>query len=148
MSRTVASGEHVRCLEIHPESTATRLAGRAGQVRPLVAADMNKHSHQPHPLDGLIDLLCDRIADRVAVRLQPIPEQDAWLDLSDAAEYLRLHPDTLRKRAKAGLIPFEQDAPRCRLFFRRTDLDAWRHVGSVPARLADVADLASRRASQ
>jgi hypothetical protein len=115
-----------------------------------VAGDMNKHSQQPHPLeavDGLIDLVCDRLADRVVARLQPTPQQDAWLDLSDAAEHLGLHPDTLRKRAKAGFIPFKQDAPRCRLFFRRADLDAWRHAGGVPARLADVADLASRRAS-
>jgi excisionase family DNA binding protein len=109
---------------------------------------MDKHSQQPHlsaAVDALIDLLSDRIADRVIARLEPRPEQDTWLDLSNAADYLGLHSDTLRKRARAGLIPFEQEAPGCRLFFHRTDLDAWRHAGGAPARIANVADLASRR---
>ncbi len=114
----------------------------------MLAADMDKDSQRSHlsgAVDGLIDLLSDRIADRVAARLEPKPEHDFWLDLSDAAKYLGLHRDTLRKRAKAGLVPFRQDAPGCRLFFNRADLDAWRHAGGAPARIADVADLASRR---
>jgi hypothetical protein len=81
----------------------------------------------------------------VVARLGQQQEQDGWLDLREAAKYLGLHPDTLGKRARAGLIPLEQDGPGCRMYFRRSDLDASRHAGGAPVRLAHVADLSSKR---
>jgi hypothetical protein len=53
-------------------------------------------------------------------------DRDEWLDLASAARHLRVHPDTLRKRAKRGLVPYEQAGLGCRIYFRRSDLDAWR----------------------
>src|ERR1700691_5510876 len=59
-------------------------------------------------VDDLLDRLADRVADRIIAGLGPQREQDAWLDLASAAERLGLHPDTLRKRAKAGLVPLSR----------------------------------------
>ena len=97
-------------------------------------------------LDPLLDVLADRIAERIAARLEAgASAQDDWLSLPDAAAYLGLHRDTLRKRAKAGLVPFEQDGDRCRMYFRRSDLDAWRRAGGGPAWLTSLAKVASTR---
>lgn len=101
----------------------------------------------PAAIEGLVDLLADRLADRVLDRLRPASDADPWLSLADAAEHLGLHRDTLRKHAKAGLISFEQEAPGCRIFFRRADLDAWRQAGGAPARLAQVAHLPPKRST-
>lgn len=90
-------------------------------------------------VDDLLDRLADRVADRIIAGLGPQREQDAWLDLASAAERLGLHPDTLRKRAKAGLVPFEQDGPGCRMYFRPSDLDAWRHLGGAIAWRSNLA---------
>jgi excisionase family DNA binding protein len=57
------------------------------------------------------------------------------MDTRRAAEYVGVHTDTLRKLAAAGKVPYEQAGPRCKLYFRRSDLDRWRSaVGSLKAR--------------
>jgi excisionase family DNA binding protein len=84
----------------------------------------------------------------VLAGLRSQPDQDDWLDLTRAAEHLGVHPDTLRKRAKAGLVPFEQDGPGCRVYFRRADLDGWRHAGGAPAQRSRMAERVSARASE
>ena len=80
------------------------------------------------------------IARRVAELLR---ENEAagpvWLDSRDAAEYLGVNRDTLRKLAAAGAIPSEQDGPSCKRYFRRDELDQWRQSGGKPARLRRVA---------
>jgi excisionase family DNA binding protein len=49
---------------------------------------------------------------------------------------LGIHRDTLRKLAAEKAIPSEQDGPNCKLYFRRSDLDAWRLAGGRPRHLA------------
>lgn len=93
-------------------------------------------------LGPLVDVLADRFADRVAERLaSPIDGStgDGWLDVAAAADYIGMHKDTLRKAARARRIPFEQDGPGCKLYFRRPDLDRWRRDGGGPAHLREVA---------
>jgi excisionase family DNA binding protein len=103
------------------------------------------------PIDQVIDALADRVAERVCSRLAQIgPEPDNWLDITQAAAHLGLHQDTVRKRAKAGAIPYEQDGVGCRIYFRRSDLDRWRLEGGASTaigRLADVTDRRLRHAS-
>ena len=48
---------------------------------------------------------------------------DPWYGSAEAAQYLGMNRDTLRKLATAGAIPSEQDAPGCKRYFRRSDLD-------------------------
>lgn len=99
---------------------------------------------------SLLDALLDQIADRVAARLAVSVDQhgcdrqeDEWLDARHAAEYLGVHRDTLRKLAAEHAIPAEQDGPNCKLYFRKSDLDAWRRGGGRPRHLATRLHLAA-----
>jgi excisionase family DNA binding protein len=67
----------------------------------------------------------DELAERIAERLRE-PEEDHWLTTREAAEYLRIHPVTLRRLAAERRVPFIQECPGCALHFRRSDLDARR----------------------
>lgn len=89
-------------------------------------------------LSGLADLVAARVIDRLAR-----PDNaagDDWLDTRDASEYLGIHRDSLRRLAAERTIPAEQAGAGCKLFFRRSDLDAWRRRGS-----ASVVGIRSRR---
>jgi excisionase family DNA binding protein len=90
-------------------------------------------------LDWLADRIVAAVADRVGDGLAE--QRDEWLDSREAAEYLGLHRDTLRRLAAARAIPSEQDGPRCKLFFRRAALDEWRQSGGRARHLTAVADL-------
>jgi excisionase family DNA binding protein len=48
------------------------------------------------------------------------------MDAHEAAAYLGMHRDTVRKLATQRSIPVHQDGPRCKLYIRRDELDAWR----------------------
>ena len=85
-------------------------------------------------LEQLLAQLADYVADRVAARLMA-PRRasvDAWLDTRRAAEYLGIGRDSLRRLAAERAIPTEQAGVGCKLYFRRSDLDAWRCSGSAP----------------
>lgn len=89
---------------------------------------------------GILDALIAQIADQVGARLSQqasasADSADEWLDSRHAAEYLGVHRDTLRKLAAERAIPSEQDGPGCKLYFRRSELDAWRHGGGRPRHL-------------
>ncbi len=78
------------------------------------------------------------MADRLAAAANALAaprssREDEWLDSRHAAEYLGIHRDTLRKLAAERAIPTEQDGPDCKLYFRRSDLDAWRRSGGEAA---------------
>jgi excisionase family DNA binding protein len=96
----------------------------------------------------LIDALIERLAERIATAIAgylPGPCADVvdeWLDSRQAAEYLGLHRDTLRRLAAARAIPSEQDGRGRKLFFRRSTLDEWRRSGGRARHLAAVADAA------
>ncbi|MHB1568661.1 MAG: helix-turn-helix domain-containing protein [Solirubrobacteraceae bacterium] len=96
---------------------------------------------------SLLDALIDQIAECVAARLagdgglslvSESHDADEWLDSRHAAAYLGIHRDTLRKLAAERAIPAEQDGPNCKLYFRRSDLDAWRRSGGRPRHLAST----------
>lgn len=91
-------------------------------------------------LNDLLDHFADQIAARLSLRIGLEREPDSWLDLKSAAAHLNMHPDTLAKAARARRIPVEQERPGCRMYFRRSDLDAWRQTGGASAHLARVAD--------
>lgn len=94
-------------------------------------------------IDAVFDCLIDRLAAAVATRLTAMGGgEDDWLDSRQAAEYLGLHRDTLRRLAAARAIPAEQDGRGCKLFFRRAALDEWRCGGGRVPHLAAVRDAA------
>ncbi len=57
---------------------------------------------------------------------QEKPQHGHWLDTEQAANYLGVHPVTLRKLAANGRVPFEQDKPGAKLWFEASRLDSWR----------------------
>jgi excisionase family DNA binding protein len=78
-------------------------------------------------VDQLLGQLADLVADRLATRLAaPADLADEWLDTRNAADYLGVHRDTIRRLAAERAVPTEQEGPGCKLYFRRSDLAAWR----------------------
>jgi excisionase family DNA binding protein len=89
------------------------------------------------PDSSLIDQLLGRIADLVVDRLMARSENETeqpneWLDAREAAAYLGIHRDTLRKLAAERAVPVHQDGPGCKLYFNRDELDDWRRSGRAP----------------
>jgi len=75
---------------------------------------------------GSLDLVADAVASRVAARLtQPCDTTDGWMDSADAARYIGRSISSLHKLTAARRIPFSQDGPGAKCFFRRSDLDDW-----------------------
>lgn len=82
--------------------------------------------------DEALDLLADRLAPRIKMRLSDQADRDvsdAWLDSKRAAAYLGVSANALHKLTAARAIPFEQDGPGCKCWFRRAELDQWRRGG-------------------
>jgi len=80
-------------------------------------------------LDALDDDGLDRLAAKVAGRLVGPPSppiEDGWIDAKQAAAYLGTTVSSLWKLTAAREIPFSQDGPGCKCWFKRSQLDAWR----------------------
>ena len=133
-SRARSHSKRAARLELVPS------AGRAGPGEHSVSAPSVQFADlAPSMFDRLIDQLADRLAAAVAERLGcQDTTGDEWLDSRHAAEYLGVHRDTLRKLAAERAIPSEQDGPGCKLYFRRSALEAWRRCGGQPRHLATV----------
>ena len=63
------------------------------------------------------------LRDRLARALNA---DDPWLDVKHGAAYIGASPNALRKAADRRELPFAQDAPGCKMWFRRSALDAYR----------------------
>lgn len=68
---------------------------------------------------------------------------DGWLDAAGAAEYLGMPKTALHKLTAAREVPFEQDGPGCKLYFKRSDLDTWRRQEAVAE--VDMSNATPRR---
>ena len=82
--------------------------------------------------DGALDVLAGRLAPRLAPN-QPTSDRppDDWLDARGGAAYVGLSLNALHKLTAARAIPFHQDGPGCKLWFRRAELDSWRTAGGA-----------------
>jgi len=84
--------------------------------------------------DAALDVLAERLAPRLANQLAPRTTfEEGWLDSKGAASYLGITVNALHKPTAARAIPFEQEGPGCKCWFKRSDLDRWRQAGSVRA---------------
>jgi excisionase family DNA binding protein len=77
--------------------------------------------------EATLDSLAARLTPRIAERLGQ--GDDSWLSTREAASYLGLSVDAPHNLTAARSIPFEQDAPGCKLWFQRSELDRWRRGG-------------------
>ena len=87
--------------------------------------------------DGILDAIVAAVVARAIELLGAQLEQEAWpewMSVEKAAKYLDVSPERLRKLQARREIPFHQEAPGCRVFFRRHDLDDWMSGFRMPAR--------------
>lgn len=123
-------------------------AGETGAMPRGRAASLSRLRDRGCDDGSVIELLIDRLVEQVAAAVVARLENDSanrgdeWFDSAQAAEYLGLHRDTLRRLAAARAIPTEQDGRGCKLFFRRSALDEWRQSGGRVRHLAALADAA------
>jgi excisionase family DNA binding protein len=97
-------------------------------------------SGPPVPTLALDRDTVEALAEAVAARVEALAErarEDGWMTSAEAARYLAVPISTLRKWTAAGAVPFSQDMPGGRCYFKRGELDRWRGeagrgVGSSP----------------
>lgn len=81
-------------------------------------------SLDPEQLDALAEKVASRLASRLGAQGQPA---EGWMDTREAVTYLGLpSAHALHKLTSERRIPFSQEKPGARCYFRRSDLDAWR----------------------
>jgi excisionase family DNA binding protein len=81
-------------------------------------------------IEALDDDACLHLAERLRPYLRAVAAlPDEWLDSEATAAYLSLPRSTLHKLTAERAIPFAQDGPGCKLYFKRSTLDAWREGG-------------------
>jgi excisionase family DNA binding protein len=140
--------QSARLLQVGTIRAAAELSsgemGTTPRGRPASSSRLRDLGVDGSVIELLIDRLVDRVAAAVVTRLENdnANQGDEWFDSAQAAEYLGLHRDTLRRLAAARAIPTEQDGRGCKLFFRRSALDAWRQAGGRLRHLASLADAA------
>jgi excisionase family DNA binding protein len=61
------------------------------------------------------------VIEHLGIEQQAWPE---WMAIETAARYLDVSPERVRKLQAQRKLPFHQEGPGCRVFFRRSDLDA------------------------
>jgi Helix-turn-helix domain len=93
---------------------------------PHARAILDALRSDPAAITELADLLAPHVGKRATAHAV---EGDGWLDTKRAAEYLGMTSHGLYKLTAGRLIPFEQEGPGCRCWFKRADLDRWREHG-------------------
>ena len=111
------SSDHSRGPQ-QPEAHGSLRADAASDLASIFIAALDEHA---------LDTLAERLAPKLDPRLRPAaPRADDWLDARGAASYLGLTLNALHKHTAARTIPFEQNAPGGKLWFKRDQLDGWR----------------------
>jgi excisionase family DNA binding protein len=90
----------------------------------IVALESNELDHYAATLAPLLDRLNVRSAGRA-------PAADGWMSTRQAAEHLGISMHAIHRLTAAREVPFSQDGPGCRCWFRRSELDRWRQGGSA-----------------
>ncbi len=102
---------------------------------------MTMASGRPRPtakelLDFWTDLAAERALQKLEARgalTQGPPDFDKWIDSKEAADYLAISVADLHKLTAARAIPFEQEAPGHKCFFKRSQPDERRRNGGSRA---------------
>jgi excisionase family DNA binding protein len=85
-------------------------------------------------LTALVDQLRAELLDEIRAQVRAEVELNAWpawMSVETAARYLDCTPERIRKLIARRAIPFSQEAPGCRIFLSKTDLDAWMRGGGT-----------------
>jgi excisionase family DNA binding protein len=74
----------------------------------------------PEAVEEIAARVVEIVLEKVRVDRENWPE---WMSVETAARYLDVSPERVRKLQSRREIPFHQEGPGCRVFFRRSDLD-------------------------
>jgi excisionase family DNA binding protein len=75
------------------------------------------------PLEAVLD---DAALAAIAAAISPTDTTwQEWFNVEDAAAYMDVSPERVRKLIARRAIAFSQEGPGCRVFLRRTDLDTY-----------------------
>ena len=77
----------------------------------------------PEVVEQLVDVVVERVLDELRERDPGGWPQ--WMSADTASRYLDVSVERVRKLIARREIPFVQEAPGCRVFLGRHDLDAW-----------------------
>ena len=91
-------------------------------------------SLRPEDLEAIPEATMVALARRLEWHLSQtvaVADSDGWLDFDGALAHLEMKRGTLYKLTSARTIPFHQDGPGCKLWFRRSELDEWRRGGTA-----------------
>ena len=88
--------------------------------------------------EAALDALAERLAPRLEARLghspATAPDANRWMTTAEAADYLGMTANALHKLTASRALPFAQDGPGGRCYFKRADLDGWRETRKTLAR--------------
>ena len=65
------------------------------------------------------------IAAALGSEASPADPWPEWMSVPTAARYLDVTQERVRKLKERHEIPYAREAPKCRVFFNRGDLDRW-----------------------
>jgi excisionase family DNA binding protein len=69
----------------------------------------------------IVERVAALVVERMQVESHSWPE---WMSVETAARYLDVSPERLRKLQARRQLPYHQEGPGCRVFFRQKELDA------------------------
>lgn len=93
----------------------------AGHGRPAIPVALDLPAHA---LEQLAQALAPHVAELLVGQAGADGTQ-RWLTTREAAAYIGRSANALHKVIAAREIPFSQDGPGARCYFRCSDLDAW-----------------------
>ena len=91
--------------------------------------------------DELLDALAERVARRVASRLEQPQPTSPWLDVEGALGFLPFSRDQLYKLTSAKAIPFRKKRGGQGVLFHRGELEAWLEAEYEPTGCAGEVEL-------
>jgi excisionase family DNA binding protein len=110
-------------LDVHRRSWTSRTVAGRRNVEPDFALTVALPPEQ-------FELLAERVAKILGETEVGLADADRggwpeWMSVETAARYLDVPAERVRKLKSRGKIPHYQEAPGCRIFFRRSDLEEW-----------------------
>ena len=73
-----------------------------------------------------VEAIARRVAELLRDELREQKLEDPWLDTRQAANHLGLSLHALRHLVARRAVPYVQDGPGSKVYFRASQLDAWR----------------------
>jgi excisionase family DNA binding protein len=73
-----------------------------------------------------VELIARRVVELLRDELRDQRADDGWMDSKQAAAYLSLTVAALHRVTARREVPFHQDRPGGKCWFKRSELDAWR----------------------